>query len=285
MKHPCLLALCSLLGLGLSACGGDSIPDPGLRTDDAQTVDPNRLLVTLRGKAELFPEAAQRLAAQGQPLPSLEGLSLVIEEPLRAGVNDPAASFGTGVCAEDGTFSITDVPVKDIHTSLAASLEHPGLAHTSTIVFDTAFTGSRPRTDITGAQAWALPLSFQDALTQSVGEEAIGAHTEGRARSLLDAGFILGRVVDAQGRPVAGARVQIEPGELADRLYYPSDDFTRADQDGTHGHGLFLYVHSGLGAEAFQLAVHGSEAYTWRNAGAMPHRGLVLTLHPGDRAP
>ncbi|WP_232293562.1 carboxypeptidase regulatory-like domain-containing protein [Stigmatella aurantiaca] len=280
-----MLALCFMLGLGLSACGGGSIPDPGVITEDAQPVDLDHLLVTVRGQAELFPEAAQRMAAQGQPIPSLEGLSLVIDEPLRVGVNDPAASFGTGDTSEGGAFSISGIPVKDIHTSLAASLEHPGMAPTSTIVFDTAFTGSRPRTDITGAKAWALPLSFQDALTQSVGEAAIGTHTQGQARTLLDAGFILGRVVDAQGRPVAGARVQIEPGTLADRLYYPSEDFTRAGQEATSGNGLFVYVHSGVGAEAFLLAVHGSEAYTWRNAGAMPHRGLVLTLHPGGLAP
>ncbi|WP_281248053.1 carboxypeptidase regulatory-like domain-containing protein [Stigmatella erecta] len=248
-------------------------------------MDLDRLRVTVRGQVALFPEAAQHLAAQGEPLPSLEGLSVDIDEPLRVAVHDPVASFGTGLTTGDGAFDISGVPVKDIHTSLAASLEEPGLVPTSTIVFDTAFTGSRPRTDITGAHAWALPVSFQDALTQAVGPGAIGTHTQGLAQTLWDAGFILGRVVDAQGQPVAGARIQPEPGELADRLYYPSEDFTRAGQDGTGSHGLFVYVHSGLGAEAFRLTVHGTEAYPWRNAGAMPGRALVLTLHPGGRAP
>jgi hypothetical protein len=285
MKRPCLLALCSLLGWGLSACGDGTRPDPGLLTEDAQPVDLDRLRVTVRGQVALFPEAAQRMAARGEPLPSLEGLSVDIDEPLRVAVNDPAASFGTGRTTGGGAFDVSGVPVKDIHTSLAASLTHPGLVPTSTIVFDTAFTGSRPRTDISGASAWALPLSFQDTLTQAVGEGAIVAHTQGLAQNLWDAGFIVGRVVDAQGQPVAGARIQPEPGELADRLYYPSEDFTRAGQDGTSSHGLFVYVHSGLGAEAFRLTVHGTEAYPWRNAGAMPGRALVLTLHPGGRAP
>jgi hypothetical protein len=285
MKRPCLLALCSLLGWGLTACGDGANPDPGLLTEDAQPVDLDRLRITVRGQVALFPEAAQRLASQGTPPPSLEGLSVDIDEPLRVAVNDPAASFGTAITTGEGAFDISGVPVKDIHTSLAASLSHPGLVPTSTIVFDTAFTGSRPRTDITGAHAWAVPLSFQDALTQAVGAEAIGAHTQGMAQTLQEAGFILGRVVDAQGQPVAGARIQTDPGEWAGRLYYPSEDFTQAGQDGTSRHGLFLYVHSGLGADAFRLSVHGTEAYPWRNVGAMPGRALVLTLHPGRRAP
>ncbi|SEM75515.1 hypothetical protein SAMN05444354_122100 [Stigmatella aurantiaca] len=285
MKRPCLLALCSLLGWGLSACGDGTNPDPGLLTEDAQPVDLDHLRVTVRGQVDLFPEAAQRLALQGESPPSLAGLPVHIDEPLRVAVNDPSASFGTGLTTEGGAFDISGVPVKDIHTSLAASLAHPGLVPTSTIVFDTAFTGSRPRTDIANARAWAVPVSFQDALTQAVGEGAIGTHTQGLARTLWEAGFILGRVVDAQGQPVAGARVQAEPGELAGRLYYPSEDFTQAGQEGTSRHGLFVYVHSGLGAEAFRLTVHGTEAYPWRTAGAMPGRALVLTLHPGGRAP
>jgi hypothetical protein len=286
MKHPCLLACCTLLGLGLAACGfGDSMPDPGSRTEDAQNVDLDTLLITVRGRAELLPEAARLLAAQGQTPPALGGLPLSIEEPLRMGVNDPVATFGTGSVAEDGAFSVIDVPVRDIHQSLAARVDHEGLVPSSTIVFDTAFSGTRPRTDITGAHAWALPLAFHEALTRAVGEEALLGHTDGRARTLREAGFLLGRVVDAAGQPVAGARVRLERGELADRLYYPSEDLSQVGQSGTSAHGLFLYVHSGAEVETFRVSLHGTEAYLWRNAGATPGRGLVLTLFPGTTAP
>jgi hypothetical protein len=286
MKHPCLLACCALLGLGLAACGfGASMPDPGVRTEEAQTVDLDNLLITVHGRTELLPEAAQLLANQGQPLPALAGLPLLIEEPLRVGVNDPSATFGASSLAEDGAFSVPDIPVKDIHLSLAAGLSHEGFVRSSTIIFDTAFTGSRPRTDVIDARAWALPLAFHDALTRAVGEEAVLQHTEGRARTLLEAGFIVGRVVDSTGRPVAGARVRLEQGELADRLYYPAEGLAQVGQSGTSTNGLFIYVHSGAAAETFRLSLHGTEAYAWRNAGATPGRALVLTVFPGTPTP
>ncbi|MDY7226195.1 carboxypeptidase regulatory-like domain-containing protein [Hyalangium rubrum] len=285
MKQPCLLACCALLGLSLTACGGDSMPDPGTRTEDAQTVDLESLFITVRGRVDLLPEAARLLADQGQPPPTLGGLPLSIEEPLRVGVNDPAATFGTGTLAEDGGFSVRDVPVKDIHLSLAARFAHEGFVPSSTIVFDTAFSGSRPRTDIIDARAWALPWAFHDALSGAVGEEALRLQTEGRARTLLEAGFLLGRVVDASGQPIAGVRVRMDQGALSDRLYYPSEDLSRVGQEGTSANGLFLYVHSGGDAETFRLSVHGTEAYLWRNAGATPGLGLVLTLYPGTYAP
>jgi hypothetical protein len=261
------------------------MPDPGTRTEDAQIVDLDNLLITVNGRAELLPEAARLLADQGLRPPSLTGLPLVIEEPLRVGVRDPSAAFGAGTLDEEGGFSISDVPVKDIHLSLAASLDHEGLARVSTIVFDTAFTGSRPRTDVIGSRVWALPLAFHDALTRAVGPEALRVHTEGRARTLLEAGFVLGRVVDEAGKPVAGARVRLDRGELADRIYYPSEDLAHAGQASTSANGLFLYMHSGGDAETFRVSLHGTDTYVWRNAGAIPGQGLVLTLFPGTRAP
>ncbi len=286
MKPSCLLACCALFGSGLAACGADgSISDPGSRTEEAQVVDLDNLLITVRGRVEFLPEASRLLAEQGQPLPELGGLPLAIEEPLRVGVEDPGATFAAGTLAEDGAFSITGIPVKDIHLSLAASLVHEGFAPSSTLVFDTAFTGARPRTDLIDSRVFALPMGFHDALTRAVGEEALRARTTGRARTLLEAGFLLGRVVDASGRPVAGARVRLDRGELAGRLYYPSEDLASTTQTGTSASGLFLYVHSGADAETFQLTLHGTEAYAWRNAGAMAGRGLVLTVFPGRHAP
>jgi hypothetical protein len=200
-------------------------------------------------------------------------------------VSDPAATFGTGSLTEDGGFSVSDVPVRDIHLGLAARVEHEGFVPSSTIIFDTAFTGTRPRTDLIGARVWALPLALHEALTRAVGEEALRAHTNGQARTLLEAGFLLGRVVDQAGRPVAGARVRLDRGELADRIYYPSEDLAHVGQAGTSANGLFVYVHSGVEVETFRLSLHGSEAYVWRTAGATPGHGLVLTVFPGTTAP
>lgn len=285
MKSSCLLASLALLGLNLAACGSGSMPNPGANTEDAQIVDLDNLQITVRGRAELLPEAARLLADQGQPPPPLAGVPLVIEEPLRVGVNDASSTFGDGTVDEDNGFAIPDIAVKDIHLSLAAGVEQDGFSRSSTIIFDTAFTGSRPRTDIINAQVWALPMAFHDALTRAVGDEALRALTNGEARTLQEAGFVLGRVVDAKGQPVAGARVRLDRDELANRLYYPSEDLSQVSQAGTSANGLFLYVHSGGDLETFQMSLHGSEAYVWRNAGAMAGHGLVLTLFPGTRAP
>src|SRR4051794_2206218 len=106
MKSSCLLASLVLLGLNLAACGAGSMPNPGANTEDAQIVDLDNLQITVHGRAELLPEAARLLADQGQPPPSLAGVPLVIEEPLRVGVNDASSTFGDGTVDEDNGFAI-----------------------------------------------------------------------------------------------------------------------------------------------------------------------------------
>jgi len=285
MMRPRLVLCCALLGLAPSACGPSVDPDPGVDRSDSEMVDTDHLTITVTGRAELFPEAVRLLEAQGQPVPTLEGLALTIEEPLRVGVSDPDSVLGNGSINASGDFSVHGVPVRTVNLSLAATVEHAELVRSSTVVFDTAITRTRPRTDIIGARAWALPVSFHDALTRAVGDTAIRAHTEDRARTLRDAGFILGRVVDASGAPVAGARVVPDQGDLASRVYYPAVDFQSVSQGATSATGLFLYVHSGAAADTFTLSVEGAQNYLPRHAGAAPGLGLVLTLYPGSYTP
>ena len=285
MMRPRLVLCCALLGLAPSACGPSVEPDPGVDRSDSQMVDTDHLKITVTGRAELLPEAVGLLKAQGQPVPSLEGLALTIEEPLRVGVSDPDSVLGNGSINASGDFSVRDVPVRTVNLSLAATVEHAELVRSSTVVFDTAITRTRPRTDIIGARAWALPVSFHDALTRAIGDTAIRTHTENRARTLREAGFILGRVVDASGAPVAGARVVPDAGPFASRIYYPAADFQSASQGATSATGLFVYVHSGAAADAFTLSVEGAQGYLPRHAGAAPGLGLVLTLYPGQLAP
>lgn len=285
MKRPSLVLCCALLGIVPTACGPGSDPDPGVERSGSSTVDLEHLAITVSGRAEVFPEAARLLEAQGQPVPPLDGVTLTLEEPLRVGVSDADSVLGRGGIGADGGFSVPDVPVRDIHLSLAASLQQEGFVRSSTVVFDTAFTRTRPHTDIIDARVWALPNAFHDALTGAVGEMWIRAHTDDRARTLRDAGFILGRVVDASGAPVAGARVVLDRDELSNRVYYPAPDFQGSSQDGTSATGLFVYVHSGAAAETFTLSIEGAQAYLPRNAGATPGVGLVLTLYPGSQPP
>lgn len=286
MKRPLLIATCVLLGLASPGCGSDgSAPDPGVRTEDAEAVDLDNLRIRVSGRAEVLPEAARLLQSRGQTSPSLAGVPVTIEEPLRVAVNDGDATFGTGQMSADGAFSVDGVAVREVHQSLAAGVDAPGFVRTATIIYDTAFTGGRPRTDLIDVRVWAVPDGFHDALGAAVGEARLRGHTGDKAATLRDAGFVLGRVVDADGRPVAGVRVVPDRSELAGRVYYPTPDFTGAGQEGTGADGLFVYVHTGVDAETFRLSVEGAEGYLPRNVGASPGWGLVLTVHPGTFPP
>lgn len=286
MKRLSVLVSCALLGVVPTACGpGSNPPDPGVRTENAPSTELEHLAISVSGRAEVLPEASQLLAAQGQPVPSLQGLAVSVEEPLRVLLRDASARFGSSPLAEDGAFRVNDVPVRDVHLGLGAGVESEGFARTTTVLFDTVLPNTRPRTDVINARAWAVPLAFHDALGRAVGEERLRTLSNGRAGTLLEAGFVLGRVVDAQGRPVPGARVAVSHEDLGGRVFYPSDDFTTAGQEGTGASGLFLFVGTGGEAETFHLRVEGLEGYRLRNAGTAPGVGFVLTLSPGHLQP
>lgn len=285
MKRSSVVLYCAVLGWVSSACGPGLESEASADRSDSTLVDRDHLSITVSGRAELFPEAARLQMTRGQPLPSLEGFSLTVEEPLLTGVSDADAVLGRGDVGTDGTFSVPGVSVKDIHLSLAATLEHDGFVRTSSVVFDTVYTRTRPSTDIVEAHAWALPNAFHDALTRAVGESWIRALTEDRARTLRASGFILGRIVDASGAPVRGARVALDRGDLVGRVYYPAVDFQSATQDATSDTGLFVYVHSGADTETFGMSVQGSRDYVLRNVGATAGMALVVTLTPGTQAP
>lgn len=285
MKRLSVLVSCALLGLAPAACGPGSTSDPGMRTENAPATDEANLVLNVSGHAELLPEAVSYLASQGQPAPSLQDIPLILEEPLRAMLRDPEARFSTSPLAEDGAFRFEDVPARNVHLGLSAGIEHEGFARTTSVLFDTAVSNTRPHLDIISARAWAVPLAFHDALTRAVGVERIRTVTQGRASSLQEAGFVLGRIVDAQGRPVAGAHVKPDREEFSGLVFYPSEDLASAGQEGTAGSGLFVLVWTGGAPEAFRLTVDGQDAYLPRNVGGAPGLGFVLTLYPGAYAP
>ena len=285
MTRAALLATCVLVSL----CGGCGSSEPDEAEVAPEEVSPEDLLITVSGQAEPFPEAAQYLAAREEPLPALAGLSVRIEEPLRVAVNDPDAPLATGSLAPSGTFRISDVPVRDILLSLSAGVGDAsgsgGLMRSSTVLFDTALTQTRPRRDLVDTRAYALPLRYVDALTQAVGAGRVDTLSGGTHSSLRETGFVLGRVVDAEGNPVSGARVVLDRPELAGQVFYPSaDTTTEAGTFATRSSGLFLFVHTGGDLETFRVGVEGAPGtYVPRNAGAARGLGVVLTLSPGTQ--
>jgi hypothetical protein len=160
-----------------------------------------------------------------------------------------------------------------------------GLMRSSTILYDTALTQTRPRFDLVETRSFALPLRYVEALSFVLGGPRLLTLTDGRTEDLREAGFILGRVVDAAGQPVAGARVvALERPELAGRFFYPSGDAATLDTQATGPSGLFLYVHSAAQVETFKLAVEGAAGtYVPRNAGASRALGIVMTVSPGTQ--
>jgi hypothetical protein len=252
-------------------------------------VDIEDLRITVSGKAEAFPEAAQYLSARGLQVPTLVALPFRIEEPLRVAVNDPDAPLATGRVEDAGNYRLSDIPVRQVLLSLAAGMGDgsgsDGLMRSSTILYDTALTQTRPRFDLVDTRAFALPMRYVEALSFVLGAPRILALTEGRTEDLRDAGFILGRVVDAAGQPVAGARVSAQDRpELAERFFYPSGDAGALDTQVTGPSGLFLYVHSGAQMETFKLTVEGAAGtYVPRNAGAARALGVVMTVSPGTQ--
>ncbi|XXF78526.1 carboxypeptidase regulatory-like domain-containing protein [Myxococcaceae bacterium GXIMD 01537] len=285
MKRLSVLVSCAFLGVAPAACGPGTNPEPALRTEEAPAIDLENLTLSVAGHAELFPEALPLLAARGEPAPALQGLSLHIEEPLRVMLRDTSARLGTGTVAEDGAFRVDDVPVRDIHLGLGAGFEQEGFARTTTVLFDTAVPNTRPRTDLVAARAWAVPLALHDALSRAVGEPRLRALSQGRAGTLLESGFVLGRVVDAQGRPVPGARLQPDRPAVTGHVFYPSPDLSTAGEEATSASGLFLVVGTAGEAEAFRLSVEGQETYMEHNAATAPGVGLVMTLGPGRFQP
>ncbi|MBF5046304.1 carboxypeptidase regulatory-like domain-containing protein [Aggregicoccus sp. 17bor-14] len=282
MTRAALLATCVLATLW-GGCGSDG---PGASQAGVEEVDSEDLLITVSGQAAVFPEAAQYLRARSIDLPALDGLPVRIEEPLRVAVNDPDAPLATGSLATDGAYRVSEVPVRNVLLSLGAGVGDGSfsgnLMHTSTIVFDTALTQTRPRRDLVDTRAYVLPMRYVQALSYLVGEPRIRALSNGLLADLQETGFVLGRVVDAAGMPVAGARISaVDRPDLAGHVFYPSGDAGTLGTEATDASGLFLYVHSGGNVETFRLAVEGAAGtYVPRNAGAARGLGVLMMISP-----
>jgi hypothetical protein len=278
MKRALVVAL-------LCGCSSPPNPTPDSGTPDSGMMDVTQFNVT--GTAAMFPEGAAMLADAGLPT-SVAGLRMRVEEPFKIAINDndPLGIFSAAYLDAGGEFSAQDVQVDLVTLGVAGGIRDDSDAgrviRSATTIWDVALEGKKPDHDLTGTKAWAIPTPYHDALTAAISPAEIRSIT-GDAGTLIEAGFILGRIVDASGNGVAGATLT-PTSSVSGKFYYPLNPLIGTGGT-TSNTGLFVYVHNGGDVETFRVNVTGRTEYKTRQAGAAANACLVLTIYPGAAAP
>ncbi|MEW5741005.1 MAG: carboxypeptidase regulatory-like domain-containing protein [Myxococcota bacterium] len=275
-------------GLALIACSGT--PSGSDAGQDAGQQAPEEISVA--GVVTMHPDSLALLADAGAST-SVAGLTLRVEEPFKVALNNPDGVFHTQTLDAGGEFFAPLVPTELVTLGVAAGVRDDTGANrvirSATTLYDVALMdGAKPAADITGGKGYAVPVELHQALNNAVGEANIRMLTGSTdAGTLIHAGFMLGKIVDASGSPVAGATVEPLGSSAAvkrARLFYPTADFSGTGA-ATAAHGLFVYVHNGGDVDTFQFRVTGKAEYKQRNAGAAKDACLVLTVFPGTAMP
>ncbi len=280
------LAVLTLAALTAAACSDTSslLPDTGL---------PDTGPFSLSGKVEAFPLAASWFDQQQRAPPSAEGLLLHLEDPyVRLHVPDAGTLTGPQTLSNQATYSFVDVS-GTVVSGVSAVLRDPRPALDRPDAGNVGDAGWSPdplgrvavsseqmllegkTRDLSGTVAWTLPMEFVRALGLALGEPALESR-----------GFLLGLVLDADGKPVAGA--QIATGETAEeaaspksiqaRLRYLGQDLTPvAAPRATTAAGSFVVV----GAfDLHSLSIVGRAEYPSRRGLATPSRAFLVTFRP-----
>ena len=278
----------SLFAFAVAGCSGATATTDG--GTDAGQEPPAEVAVS--GTVTMHPDSLGLLADAGAST-SVAGLTLRVEEPFKVALNNPDGIFHTQTLDATGAFSAPAVPTDLVTLGIAAGVRDDTGANrvvrSATTLYDVALMdGAKPAGDITGGKGYAVPVQLHEALTAAIGESTIRSLTGSTdAGTLITAGFLLGKVVDASGNPVSG--VTVEPlGSSATsrraRLFYPTADLASTGA-ATSSTGLFVYVHNGGDVDTFQFRITGKSEYKQRNAGAAKDACLVLSVFPGTTPP
>src|SRR5579871_1069917 len=206
------------VGLWLCALGfATGCPGPKSAADGGTDAGGGPAIITVSGRAFIHPQAVAWANDAGIPVPSLAGLTLAVDEPLKVALGDPSGHFGQVTLDGDGGFSVPNVDTGVIALGLAATFTDeetgvcadgglggpdagcaaPKVVHGASGIYDMALENGQPPTmDLTGTKAYALPTPFHDQLSAAVGVNRITSITSGVATNLISAGFIFGEVVD-----------------------------------------------------------------------------------------
>ncbi len=272
--------LCALLLVGCSAAPPVVDAGPG---GDGGT---DEVLFKVSGVAKVYPPAADFLADAGLD-GGLIGLTVRVEEPLKVALDQPDGVFSTQTLDATGTFEKSGILASEINLGVAVGIRDPNDAGTrvvasATIVYDVALQESKPTKDVTGV-AYAVPTAFHDKLTAAVTAAKIQSLASNKS-TLFAAGFILGRVVDSAGKPVAGAQISPTPASQSARFFYPTADLSTVGTS-TSSNGLFIFVHNGEMVNTFSFVVDQKPEYKKRNAGARKEAAVIIDVYPGLVAP
>lgn len=278
----------SALAAALAACS----PNPG-GNDGGSDAGTGEVIFKASGTASVHPLAAAWLADAGLANPGVAGLTLRMEEPFKVAVGDPLGLFGQSTLDAAGTFSIGGISSELVNLGVAAGIRDDSvdggssarIVRSATVLYDVALEGKKPEADIVNGKAFAIPTPFHDQLGRAVTPAAIQGITGVSGPSTLQgAGWVLGRVVDASGAPVAGVTIQASPASYNPQFFYPSADYTSTGS-ATSANGTFLFVHTGGAVSTFRISVSGRTEYKQRNLGAAKDAALVLTYYPGTTPP
>lgn len=265
--------------LALTACGDArlvQIEPPGeevLYDDGPQTV-------SVSGRVRIFPPAHAWLQARDGAAPVLEAERVWLEEPLQQALGEEAALHAEAPLEPTGAFTVDDIGVEDLVLGLGGTPgESETLAPVTSLIYDAALAGTRPREDVEGVWVEAVPREWLWSLEAGVGAARLSAWAP-EAVAMIDAGFLLGRVVGPDGEPVAGARLRVHPAELQERLVYPHADLLDVGVHATDGSGLFLLVHDGGDVRTLTLTLEDAPGALPHHGVLAPGRALLLQLPP-----
>ena len=272
------------LALVLAACSAPmSAVDAGTDAGD----DTQEVLFDVSASAAMVPESLGLLADAGVS-PSMAGLTARVEEPFRVATVGELGVFSSKTMDVSGTFGATMVSTTLVTLGVAGGIRDdvdagtPRVIRAATVLFDVALEGKKPSGNVSGGKAWAVPTVFHDRLTAAIGAAQIQSLTSGNQKStLIGAGFILGRLVDANGAAVSGATIKPSQTTRQGRFFYPTADYASVGT-ATSSTGVFVYVHNGSAVDTFSFTVDGKPEYKSRTAGAAPDACLVITVYPGS---
>lgn len=250
---------CSFAALGLAlssgACGtaSDLLPDTGM---------PDAGPFSVSGTVALFPLSTSWFAAQGMSSPSRNGLPVRLEDPfVAARMPDAGVDRETSV-GEDGRFSFSDIDGM-ITVGLAAQvIDFRNASVLQSVSF--LFEGG-PRS-VSNATAWMLPIEFGAALAKATKIADLGTQ-----------GYLLGVVLDAEGKPVSGVGVV---GHDLDntRVRYLADDLSIVpDGNATTVSGAFLVPGT---LDLMNFSVVGHDDYAQRKARVLPGQAFLVVFRP-----